>query len=144
MLNVLMPAYNAERYIGAAIESVLGQTVRELQLLVIDDGSTDGTLALAEYYAKQDARVRVLSQPNAGIAHTLNRGLDLLAPAEWVFLMHADDVMMPDRLERQRAFIAAKPDLAVASSLVHYVNGAGETIGHGRSPFTRREAVEAA
>src|SRR5688572_7470320 len=130
MLSVLMPAYNAARYIGPAIDSVLAQTVRALELLVIDDGSTDGTLALAQDYAKRDPRVRVVTQPNAGIAHTLNRGLELLAPAEWVFLMHADDVMMPNRLQRQAAFVAANPDLAVASSLVHYVNAAGETIGH--------------
>jgi hypothetical protein len=68
----------------------------------------------------------------------------MLAPAEWVFLMHADDLMMPNRLERQRAFIEANPDVAVASSLVHYVNGEGETIGHGRSPFTDPNAVRAA
>jgi glycosyltransferase involved in cell wall biosynthesis len=143
MLSVLMPAYNAERYIGAAMDSVLAQTVRDLQLLVIDDGSTDDTLALAQEYARRDPRVRVVTQPNAGIAHTLNRGLTMLA-GDWVFLMHADDVMMPNRLERQTAFIAANPDLAVASSLVYYVNAAGDTIGHGRSPFTKPEAVTAA
>ena len=144
MLPVLMPAYNAARFMGPAIDSVLAQTVRELELLVIDDGSTDDTLSIARDYARRDARVRVVTQPNAGIAHTLNRGLEMLAPAEWVFLMHADDVMMPNRLERQAAFISANPDLAVASSLVYYVNAAGDTIGHGRSPFTKPEAVRAA
>jgi glycosyltransferase involved in cell wall biosynthesis len=144
MLPVLMPAYNAEHYIGPAIESVLAQTVRDLELLVIDDGSKDGTLAVAQAYAKRDPRVRVITQPNAGIAPTLNRGLETLAGHEWVFLMHADDLMMPNRLERQSAFVAANPDLAVASSLVYYVNGTGATIGHGRSPFTDPKAVQAA
>ena len=143
MLPVLMPAYNAARFIGPAIDSVLAQTVRDLELLVIDDGSKDDTLAVAQSYAKRDPRVRVVTQPNSGIAPTLNRGLEMLH-GEWVFLMHADDVMMPNRLERQSAFIAANPDLAVASSLVHYINGAGQPIGHGRSPFTSREAVQAA
>jgi glycosyltransferase involved in cell wall biosynthesis len=144
MLSVLMPAYNAAGYIESAIDSVLAQTVRELELLVIDDGSKDDTLAVAQACAKRDGRVRVVTQPNAGIAPTLNRGLEMLAPAEWVFLMHADDLMMPNRLERQQAFIAANPDIAVASSLVHYINGAGDTIGHGRSPFTDPAAVRAA
>jgi glycosyltransferase involved in cell wall biosynthesis len=145
MLSVLMPAYNAAGYIGDAIDSVLAQTVRELELLVIDDGSKDGTLAVAQERAKRDSRVRVVSQPNAGIAPTLNRGLEMLqTPGGWVFLMHADDLMMPNRLERQAAFIQANPDLAVASSLVYYVNGAGETIGHGRSPFTDPAAVRGA
>src|SRR3954466_9053437 len=132
MLPVLMPAYNAAAFIGPAIDSVLAQTVRDLELLVIDDGSKDGTLAIAQDYAKRDPRVRVVTQPNAGIAHTLNRGLEMLAGHGWVFLMHADDLMMPNRLERQSAFVAANPDLAVASSLVYYVNATGRTIGHGR------------
>ena len=144
MLSVLMPAYNAGRYIGDAIDSVLAQTVRDLGLLVIDDGSKDDTLAVAEERAKRDPRVRVITQPNAGIAHTLNRGLEMLAGSEWVFLMHADDLMMPNRLERQVAFIEANPDVAVASSLVYYINGAGETVGHGRSPFTDPAAVRVA
>ena len=143
MLSVLMPAYNAAAYIASAIDSVLAQTVRDLELLVIDDGSKDSTFAVASDIARRDPRVRVITQPNAGIAPTLNRGLELLR-GEWVFLMHADDLMMPHRLERQRAFIAANPDLAVASSLVHYVNGAGATIGHGRSPFTDPAAVKSA
>ncbi|HYO10671.1 MAG TPA: glycosyltransferase family A protein, partial [Tepidisphaeraceae bacterium] len=113
MLSVLMPAYNAERYIAPAIESVLAQTVRDLQLLVIDDGSTDGTLAAARAFEQRDARVRVVTQANAGIAQTLNRGLEMLAGHEWVFLMHADDLMTPNRLERQSVFVAANPDHAV-------------------------------
>jgi glycosyltransferase involved in cell wall biosynthesis len=145
MLPVLMPAFNASAYLGAAIESVLSQTVRDLQLLVIDDGSKDDTLAIAKSCAARDTRVRVETQPNAGIAHTLNRGLEMLDGHEWVFLMHADDLMTPNRLERQSAFIAsADPKLAVSSSLVYYINGDGETIGTGRSPFTDPAAIDAA
>ena len=143
MLSVLMPAYNAAAYIGEAIESTLAQTVRELELLVIDDGSTDGTGNVAREYARSDPRVRVVSQPNAGIANTLNAGLEMLA-SEWVFLMHADDVMMPNRLERQLAFLAQNPDVAVASSLVHYINASGAVIGRGRSPLVDRAAVDRA
>jgi glycosyltransferase involved in cell wall biosynthesis len=144
MLSVLMPAYNAERYVAQAIDSVLAQTVRDFQLLIIDDGSMDKTPSVAREYEKRDARVRLIVQENAGISHTLNRGFEMLADSEWIFLMHADDVMMPNRLERQLAFLKENPDVAVASSLVHYVNAEGETIGHGRSPFTKRESVEAA
>ncbi|WP_270933765.1 glycosyltransferase family 2 protein [Falsiroseomonas oryzae] len=142
MISVLMPAHNAAPFIGDAIDSVLAQTVRDVELLVIDDGSTDATLAIAEDQARKDPRVRVISQPNAGIAQTLNRGLMMLE-REWVFLMHADDLMLPNRLERQLAFIARNPHLAVASSLVLYINDAGRVIGHGRSPFTTPGAVEA-
>jgi glycosyltransferase involved in cell wall biosynthesis len=143
MLPVLMPAYNAAAYVERAIESVLTQSVRDVDLLVVDDGSTDATLALVRDCARRDGRVRVVSQPNAGIAHTINRGLEML-DGDWVFLMHADDVMMPRRLERQSAFIAENPDLAVASSLVYYIDEAGRTIGRGRSPLTEPGAVAAA
>lgn len=140
MVSVLMPAYNAAAYIAAAIDSVLAQTVRELDLLVIDDGSTDGTLDIVRGFVRRDARVRVLAQVNEGIAGTLNRGLEMLDD-EWVFLMHADDLMMPRRIERQLAFIAENPDLAVASALVYYINDTGEGIGRGRSRFTAPGAI---
>jgi glycosyltransferase involved in cell wall biosynthesis len=140
MHTVIMPAYNAARYIGPAIESVLSQTVRDLELLIIDDGSQDATLKIARGYAEYDKRIRVVAQQNAGIAHTLNRALEMVN-SEWVFLMHADDLMVSTRLERQSAFIAEHPDLAVASSLVMYINGDDGVIGHGRSPFTDPNTV---
>jgi glycosyltransferase involved in cell wall biosynthesis len=145
MLPVLMPAYNAAAYLGLAIESVLAQTVRDVQLLIIDDGSKDNTLQIAKGYAASDPRVRVETQANVGIAHTLNRGLQMLDGHEWVFLMHADDLMMPNRLERQADFIAkSDPKLAVSSSLVYYINGEDETIGTGHSPLTDPAAIDAA
>ncbi len=143
MLSVLMPAYNAEQFIREAIDSVLAQTVQDLKLLVIDDGSKDGTLAVARDRAAHDPRVHVLSQPNQGIAATLNRGLAMLDD-EWVFLMHADDVMMPHRIERQREFVASQSSAAVVSALVLYIDSKGRTLGHGRSPFTVHGAAAAA
>jgi glycosyltransferase involved in cell wall biosynthesis len=140
-VSVLMPAYNAERHIAASIESVLAQTHAAFELLVIDDGSKDKTFEIARSYAARDPRVKAITQPNAGIAHTMNRGIEMSA-GEWVFCMHADDLMMPNRLERQLAFIEANPDVSVASSLVYYINDKGETVGTGRSPFTDPAAVE--
>lgn len=140
-ISVVMPAYNAAAFLPQAIESVLAQTWRDFELIIVDDGSTDETLAIAERYAAQDARIRVYTQPNAGVAPTLNRGLDL-AGSEWVFLMHADDLMHPNRLERQLAFIAEHPELAVASSWVEHINSKGETIARDRSPLVTHEAVE--
>jgi glycosyltransferase involved in cell wall biosynthesis len=142
-VTVLMPAYNAGRFVARAIESVLAQTHRDLELLVIDDGSKDDTFAVAENFAARDPRVKAISQPNAGIAHTMNRGLHL-AQTDWVFCMHADDLMMPNRIERQLAFLAANPDVAVASSLVLYMNDEDEVVGRGRSPFTDPAAVKKA
>jgi glycosyltransferase involved in cell wall biosynthesis len=139
-LTVLLPGYNTAAYLAEAVRSVLAQTFREFDLLVIDDGSTDDTLAVAQELARSDARIRVLTQPNAGIAHTMNRGIDL-ARGEWVACMHGDDVMLPHRLERQVAFLSENPDLDVASALVYLVDGRGRRIGAQRSPFTARGAA---
>src|SRR3954470_15179683 len=142
-VTVLMPAYNAGRFIARAIDSVLAQTHRDLELLAIDDGSKDDTLAVASAYCARDPRVKVITQPNAGIAHTMNRGLEL-AESEWVFCMHADDLMMPNRIERQLAFLRENPYVAVASSLVLYLNDRDEIVGRGKCPFTDPEAVKRA
>lgn len=136
-----MPAYNARAFLAQAIESVLAQTWSDFELIVINDGSTDDTQAIAECYAGRDPRVRVHTQPNGGTAEALNRGIDL-AQGEWVFLMHADDRMQPNRLERQLAFIAEHPELSVASSLVRHIDSSNRVIGRDNSQLTTPEAVE--
>ena len=73
MVSVVMPAYNSEQYVGEAIESILTQTYADFELIVVDDGSTDGTRGVIESYAKRDGRVRVLSQANCGVSHARNR-----------------------------------------------------------------------
>lgn len=140
MFSVVMPAYNVERFVARAIESVLSQTYADFELIVIDDGSSDGTASVIERYANQDPRIRLVRQTNAGIAPTLNRGLEM-ARGEWAAIMHADDMMLANRLERQSAFIAQNPDLAVASSLAYYVNDRDEVIGRCRSPYVDRSQV---
>jgi glycosyltransferase involved in cell wall biosynthesis len=140
-VSVVMPAYNAERYLAEAIESVLAQTWKDFELIILNDGSQDSTRTIAESYARRDSRIHFESHPNMGVAPTLNRGLDL-ATSEWVAIMHADDVMMPNRLERQLAFVSMHPELAVASSWVMHINGKGKIIAKGDSPLITFEAVE--
>lgn len=139
--TVIMPAHNEERYIAEAIESVLEQTWSDFELIILDDGSNDRTLEIAQNFALRDARVRVESHANMGIAPTLNKGL-ALSTSEWVVLMHADDVMMPNRLERQLAFVAQHPELAVASSWIKHINAEGKIIAKGDTPLTTHESVQ--
>ena len=73
-VSVIMPAYNAERYLHSAVESVLRQSLADLELLIVDDGSSDGTVAVAQGYAARDPRVRVLRQANAGPGPARNTG----------------------------------------------------------------------
>lgn len=106
LVSVIMPAYNVEKYIEAAIRSVLSQTYTNWELLVLDDGSTDRTAEIAENFVKADPRVRLLQNPqNLGPARTRNRGFDTAA-GDWAALLDSDDVWHRDKLEKQ--LVAAK------------------------------------
>lgn len=97
MISVIIPAYNHERFIGAAVESVLGQTWTDLELLVIDDGSTDRTGAIVKGY--DDSRLTYFYQENQDAFNTINRGLGL-AKGDYVAILNSDDVYSLTRLER--------------------------------------------
>jgi glycosyltransferase involved in cell wall biosynthesis len=141
LLTVAMPVFNNERYLAAAVESVLGQSYPEFELLLCDDGSTDQTLAIARHYAKVDNRVRVLSHPNLGICNNMN---DAIAHGrgEWIACMHGDDVMLPRRLERQIGFLQANPDIDLTSCLVHWIDDRDRIVGYSRCHLTTRDAVK--
>src|SRR5215217_7502095 len=142
-VSVLLPAYNAERFVAAAVRSVLAQTHGDFELLAIDDGSTDRTREILQMLAEEDSRVRVISHPNYGMGRSLNEALEA-ARHDWVARMDADDLMMPNRLERQLAFLAERPHVVVASSLVHYVDEDGNVIGKNTSAFTDPARVQEA
>jgi len=118
-----MGAFNNAATLREAMDSILAQTVAELELIVVDDGSTDDSRAVAEGVA--DPRVRVLAMPrNVGIARSLNAALEA-ARAPVVAVQDADDFSAPQRLERQLAFLAAHPDVAVVGSRMREVDGTG-------------------
>jgi glycosyltransferase involved in cell wall biosynthesis len=136
-----MPTYNARPFLHDAIASVLAQTWTDFELIIVDDGSTDDSLAVAQSFAQTDPRVKVFSQPNSGTATTLNRAIEF-ASSEWIFIMHSDDLMHPNRLERQLAFLEDHPELAVASSLVRHIDDSGRVIGRDNSFLFTHEEIE--
>src|ERR1700744_2452378 len=91
LASVLLPVYNGEKYLAEAVNSVLNQTLSSFELLLLDDGSTDGSRVLMESFVAADSRCRLLSWPNRGIVATLNAGLDQ-ARGTFIFRMDADDV----------------------------------------------------
>jgi glycosyltransferase involved in cell wall biosynthesis len=97
LVSVIIPAYNHEKFIGAAVDSVLAQSVADLELIVVDDGSTDSTGRIVQGYA--DPRLRYYHQENADAYNTINRGLGL-ATGRFVAILNSDDVYLPNRLER--------------------------------------------
>ena len=96
-VSVIMPVFNAAAYLPAALESVLGQSLQEIELIAIDDGSTDDSLAVLQ--AVQDARLRIISRPNCGVGPTRNEGI-FAASGEYIFFLDPDDrIASPDTLE---------------------------------------------
>ncbi|MCU1385823.1 MAG: glycosyl transferase family 2 [Acidobacteria bacterium] len=112
LVSVIMPAFNAERYLGAAVASVLRQTFADLELLIIDDGSSDGTAAVANGFAARDPRVRLLQQANAGPGPARNTGFRAAAGQLFAFL-DSDDEWDDTFLAEQVAVLEARPEIDV-------------------------------
>lgn len=112
-ISVLMPAYNSEKFIAEAIESILNQTFSDFELIIINDGSTDNTAKIIRQYAKQDSRIKFIdNKKNSGLIAVLNQGLDLCS-AEYIARMDSDDISRPERFAKQVAYLDAHPDVAV-------------------------------
>lgn len=115
-VTVLLPVYNGERYLSASIQSVLGQTFRDFEFLIVDDGSTDGSRDII--HAFDDARIRLIRNGRRlKLSGALNRGLDA-ARGEYVARMDADDICRPRRLESQVAFLDRNPRLGMCGTWV--------------------------
>jgi len=110
-VSVVMPVYNAQRYLAEAVQSILHQTFRDFELIAVDDGSKDNSLAMLQEFARSDPRVRIISRPNTGIVGALNDGV-AAARGEFVARMDADDIALPERLEKQIAFMEKHSDCA--------------------------------
>lgn len=116
-VSVLMPVRNGAATLAACLDSIQAQTLADFELLVMDDGSTDGTGDLVSARARGDGRIRVSSGPRRGLVACLNAGLEL-ARAPLVARMDGDDIMDPERLALQRDFLEEHPDVAVVASRV--------------------------
>ncbi len=115
-ISVIMPAYNAEQYIGEAIDSILCQSFRDFELIILNDSSKDGTEGVILSY--DDPRiVYVKNEENLGVARTLNRGL-ALAKGQYIARMDADDISLPERFQKQAQYLDSHPDCVVCGSSV--------------------------
>lgn len=112
-LSVMIPVYNGEKYVANAIESVLGQPCEDLELVILNDGSTDRTLKIAQGYAREDSRVTVISHPNVGIGKNRNDGFQHLRGRAYLFL-DDDDILVPGfYTQRTKETVAALFDKGV-------------------------------
>jgi glycosyltransferase involved in cell wall biosynthesis len=128
-VSIIMPAYNRERFVAAAIESVFAQTFGDWELIFIDDGSKDRTLAIAEQFRSlQPHRMRIITQANAGVVAARNAGIRVARGTLTAFL-DSDDIWAPDKLELQVALFRTRPDLAFVYSGYELMDEAGRPQG---------------
>ena len=132
IVSVMMPTFNESRYVGAAVQSILGQTLGDLELIVVDDASTDGTPDIVASFA--DPRIRLIrNTSNRGPGACRNMAIEA-ARAPYLALMDADDISEPDRLEKQLAFLETHPDVDILGTDTRWIDGRGKLIGTSKLP----------
>lgn len=130
---MVMPVYNGERYLVDSVASILEQTHRDLELICVDDGSTDQSYEILNWFARIDPRVRVFRQANAGIVEALNRGCSV-AQGPLIGRMDHDDIAQPDRLALQLAFLRSRPACAVVGGAILEIDSDGAPLGVSQLP----------
>ena len=99
MISIIVPVYKAEKYLSRCVDSILGQTYKDLEVILVDDGSPDGSGVLCDAYAAKDSRVRVIHKENGGVSTARNVGLDA-AGGDYISFVDSDDYVDPDMYEK--------------------------------------------
>lgn len=123
-VSVITPVFNGESFIKSAVQSVFSQTLQDWELIVVNDGSSDGTAAILD--GLDDPRIRVVHQANGGVSSARNAGLEL-AQGEYVTFLDADDCLLPDALRARSAFLDEHPEVDIVNGSVNVVS-AGDLI----------------
>lgn len=140
-ISVVIPVFNASRYLRSAMATVQAQTFRDFEVIAVDDGSTDGSKAILEQLAAADSRIRIISRPNTGIVGALNDGL-AAARGEFVARMDADDLALPIRFETQLNWLRAHPDYVALGSDIIYTDPEGDLLVQHRPALAHEGILE--
>ena len=143
MISIIFPVHNGEEYLAEAIESVISQTDKNWELLLLDDGSTDNSVELLQSLIKQSADSRVVlhqNPANLGLPATLNIGISH-ARGKFICRFDADDIMLSKRLEIQRKFLDNNPHIGIVGSAAIAIDSCGETLRRITMPATHSEIV---
>ena len=132
-ISVVMSVYNAGHFLRPAVESVLGQTARDVEYIFIDDGSTDGSPDALRGYAARDPRIRLTLRENKGLTVTLNEGIEQ-ARGEFIARMDCDDVSLPDRFEKQLDYFRANESVVCAGGHFELIDDKGRLLTRLRPP----------
>ncbi|MGA3170984.1 MAG: glycosyltransferase [Chthoniobacteraceae bacterium] len=142
LISIVIPVYNRERLLPATLQSIREQTCRDWECIVVDDGSTDGTLAVANQWARDDNRIRVVSQKNTGPSVARNRGYAETNPgSQYVTFMDGDDVWLPDALGTLLRATEASPEMAGAHGLADFIDEEGKRFQAGEFAECGRKRI---
>lgn len=140
-VSVVLPVYNGARYLSQAIDSILAQSLTAFEFLIVDDGSTDDSAAIADRYAAADNRIRIIRMAHAGNGHAAAAGL-IAAAAPFVARMDHDDIAAPTRLEKQLDYMMAHPNVAVVGAAVRIITEGSQRTNLSFYPETPDEVRE--
>src|SRR5437016_6143907 len=126
-VSIIMAVHNAERFLAAAVESVLAQSFGDFEFIIVDDGSSDDSGAILRQFAKQDDRIHLIARENRGLTCSLN---EMIAEARGEFLarMDADDLALPQRLAVQVKFMQEHPDVVLLGGAYELIDEAGRAL----------------
>lgn len=142
IMSVVMSVFQGERFLSQAIDSILEQTFRDFEFIIIDDGSTDDSGSILESYRRSDSRVRVYSQKNSGLICSLNRGCEL-AQGQYIARMDADDIAVRNRLGSQLYYMQEHPAVGVLGSAVEFIDQTGRALRISRNPLENADIQRA-
>jgi glycosyltransferase involved in cell wall biosynthesis len=131
IISVIMPVYNAELYVGKSIDSILNQTYKDFEFIIINDGSTDKSLEIIKSFS--DPRIKIISHTNKGIIYSLNEGM-AVSKGKYIARMDADDISLIDRFEKQISFLETNPTIAMCGTWAEVINDSGLVTGSYEHP----------
>ena len=140
-LSIVIPVYNCARYVQATLDSISQQSFTDYEIIVVDDGSTDGTAEILRSYSEHEPRLVIETIAHRGIVAALNTGF-AKARSDLIVRIDADDLMAPSRLERQLAFINDHPKVGASGTYYRIIDENGNVCGSHEPPFCSQEAVE--
>lgn len=139
LITVVIPAYNAESTIYEAIESICSQSYKNLEIIVVDDGSTDGTLNIIKGF--KDKRILILTQKNLGVSKALNNAISI-ANGSMIVRMDSDDISHPDRIMQQASFMKKNKDVVLLGCSINYIDKNGQYLARGFSLVNHKEIAK--
>ncbi|NQT46452.1 MAG: glycosyltransferase [Candidatus Omnitrophica bacterium] len=138
-ISVVMAAYNEEKYLRKAIESILNQTFSDFEFIIINDGSTDTTSKIIKEYISRDSRIKTKDTGNSGLTRAKNIALEM-AKGDLIAMMDADDISLPDRLEKQRRFLEYNQDVGLLGSGYYRIDEQGNIL-YEHNPVTGSKEI---